>query len=60
MNALSLFNRAGLRLLAGFGLLGTLLISPVTRAATITVNSTNDPAGFNPAITIATLGTTNH
>lgn len=59
MNALSLFNRAGLRLLAGFGLLGIFLVSPVTaRAVTITVNSTNDPAGFNPAITIATLGST--
>ncbi len=34
------------------------VFSPITKAATITVNSTNDPAGFNSAITIGTLGAT--
>lgn len=59
MNTLSLFNRVGLRLLAVSGLLGTLLLGRIAApAATITVNSTNDPGGFNTNITVATLGAT--
>lgn len=36
--------------------ISTLALGFSVQAATITVNSTNDPAGFNPAITIGGLG----
>ncbi|MDR3377132.1 MAG: choice-of-anchor Q domain-containing protein [Verrucomicrobiae bacterium] len=52
-------NRVGLRLLTLSGLLGTLLLGPIAApAATIIVNGTNDPAGYNSNITVATLGAT--
>ncbi len=34
------------------------VVGPALHAATITVNSTNDPAGFNPGLTVGTLGPT--
>jgi len=37
---------------------GMLGLMASAHAATITVNSTNDPAGFNPAVTVGTLGPT--
>lgn len=39
-------------------LLLALLVPGASHAATITVNSTNDPVGFNTAITVGTLGAT--
>ena len=42
----------------GLAILINLLVAAPTWAATIVVNSTADPAGYNPAITIGQLSST--